>query len=133
MAAPEDRETYAIIGAAMQVHGTLGMGFLEPVYRAALEVEFGKRKIPWEREVELPLEYSEVILRIKYRVDFVCFRAVLVEAKALTHLTTTEEAQIINYLKASQLQRGLLINFGARSLEYKRFLAPVPTNKSLPL
>jgi GxxExxY protein len=117
-----DTETYAIIGSAMQVHRVLGPGFLEPVYRAALEVELEKRGVPWASELVLPVYYEGVQLRVRYRPDFVCFGSIVVEIKALSRIGTPEQAQIINYLKASRLQRGLLLNFGARSLEYKRFL-----------
>lgn len=117
-----DPETFAIIGAAMKVHGVLGRGFLEPVYQGALEVEFRTRHIPYRREVDLPIFYEGVRLGVRYRVDFLCFDSVLVELKALEKITTREEAQIIHYLSASRLQRGLLLNFGVRSLQYKRFV-----------
>ena len=118
----QDPETYAVIGAAMQVHRVLGQGFLEPVYRAALELEFTKQGIPWAKEVELAISYGNVQLRVRYRADSVCFGSIIVEAKALTRLSTSEHAQIINYLKAARMSRGLLLNFGTRSLEYLRFL-----------
>ena len=108
----------------MQVHRTLGPGFLEPVHRAALELEFAKRGIPWAGEVGLAITYDGVELRVRYRADFVCYEAVIVEVKALSRLTAQEHAQIINYLRAARLRRGLLLNFGARSLEYQRFLGP---------
>ena len=106
----------------MQVHRTLGPGFLEPVYRAALELEFKKRGIPWAGEVGLAITYDGIELRVRYRPDFVCYGTVIVEVKALSRLTTQEHAQIINYLKAANLHRGLLLNFGSRSLEYQRFV-----------
>lgn len=116
-----DPQTYAIIGAAMAVHGELGNGFLEAVYQAALEPQFQYRGIAYEREKWLPVHYrGEVIAQ--YRADFVCDGQVIVELKALQKLSGHEEAQIINYLKATGLRRGLLINFGTRSLEYKRFV-----------
>lgn len=120
----EDVETYEVIGAAMQVHRTLGPGFLEPVYRAALEIEFNKRRIPWAGEVGLAITYADVELRVRYRADFVCYGGIIVEVKALTRLGGQEHAQIINYLRAAHLRRGLLLNFGTRSLEYERFLSP---------
>ena len=106
----------------MEVHRNLGCGFLEPVYQAALAVELNKRSVPFTREVGLPVFYKEVRLDTPYKVDFICFAAVVVELKALARMSGTEEAQIINYLKASEHEIGLLINFGARSLEYRRFI-----------
>ena len=117
-----DPSTYAIIGAAIEVHKQLGCGFLEPVYQEALAVEFSKREIPFHREVTLPVFYKEVRLNTPYRVDFICFEGVAVELKALARLSGTEEAQVINYLKASGHEIGLLLNFGTRSLEHKRFI-----------
>ena len=117
-----DPRTYAIIGAAMEVHRQLGCGFLEPIYQAALTIEFTKREIPFNREVSLPVLYKEVRLNTPYKVDFICFEDVVVELKALGRLSGTEEAQVINYLKAGGHEIGLLINFGTRSLEYRRFI-----------
>jgi GxxExxY protein len=119
-----DRQTYAIIGAAMEVHRHLGAGFLEPVYQEALAVEFDAQEIPNDREVELPIRYKRVVLGSHYRVDFVCFGNVLVEIKALARLSRTEESQIINYLTASRLPKALLLNFGSSSLQYRRFVGP---------
>ncbi len=118
----KDDQTQAIIGAAMKVHRELGCGFLENVYQYALAVELAKQDIPFQKEVELPVYYSEVKLGCTYRVDFICFDKVLVELKALSQLSGTEESQVINYLKASDLEKALLINFGTKSLEFKRFV-----------
>lgn len=120
MTSERDPLTYAIIGAAMTVHRTLGHGFPEPVYQEALEHEFVACQIPYLREFPLPIRYRGKLLQTNYRVDFLCYGSILVELKALQKLSGTEESQVINYLKASGQEKALLINFGARSLESKR-------------
>ena len=116
----DDPQTRAIIGAAMEVHKTLGHGFLEAVYQEALAEEFRRRGIPFRDEVQIPVFYKETRLRSSYRADFVCYEEIVVEAKALSSLTTGDEAQLLNYLKGTHLKRGLLLNFGAPSLQYRR-------------
>ncbi len=117
-----DAETYAIIGAAMEVHRELGHGFLEAVYQDALAAELARREVPFEREIEIPILYKGARLASSYRADFVCFRTIIVELKALGAITGVEESQVINYLKATGIKRGLLMNFGTRSLQYKRLV-----------
>jgi GxxExxY protein len=117
-----DPQTYAIIGAAMEVHRVLGCGFLEPVYQEALAKEFLLRGIPFRREVELPITYKGNLLAVKYKPDFICYDAVIVELKALDRLSGKEKAQVINYLKATGTERGLLLNFGTVRLEYERLI-----------
>ena len=117
-----DQQTYAIIGAAMEVHRLLGCGFLEPVYQLALAKEFLLRGIPFRREDELPVSYKGELLAVKYKPDFICYDQVIVELKALGMLGGREKAQVINYLKATGLERGLLLNFGTARLEYQRLI-----------
>jgi GxxExxY protein len=118
----KDPETFAIIGAAMEVHGELGRGFLELVYQTALPLEFQERGIPFKAEVALPIRYKNKLLTCAYRADFVCCESVILETKAISTLTGADEAQLINELKATGLTRGLLLNFGAASLEHKRLV-----------
>ena len=115
-------ESYKIIGAAMEVHKELGAGFLEAVYQEAFELELQKQEIPYEREKLLKIFYKGQKLKKRYSADFVCYDKIVVELKALGKLSTDHEAQILNYLKTSKLKLGLLINFGSRSLQYKRLI-----------
>jgi GxxExxY protein len=121
-------ESYGIIGAAMEVHKELGAGFLESVYQEAFELELQKQEIPYEREKLLNIFYRSIVqkqgqkLDKRYMADFVCYGKIVVELKALGELSTDHKAQILNYLKTSGLKLGLLINFGSRSLQYKRLV-----------
>src|SRR3989304_5089930 len=117
-----DPHTYAIIGAAMEIHRQLGHGFLEAVYQEAAAIEFPLKQIPFEREVALSVKYKNSLLPTHYRADFVCYSEIILEFKALAKLSSVEDAQLLNYLKATGLKRGLLINFGASSLQYKRLV-----------
>ena len=117
-----DPETYAIIGAAMEVHRVLGAGFLEPVYRDALAFELADRAIEHVRELPLRIAFENRLIPSIYRADFICSGRVLVEVKALRSLSAREIAQVLHYLKATRLERALLVNFGAPRLEFKRFV-----------
>jgi GxxExxY protein len=118
----DDPRTYSIIGAAMEVHRQLGCGFLEPVYQEAMAIELENRNIPFVEKAQLNLEYKGQLLRSTYNPDFICFGSVVLELKALSRTGGIEEAQVMNYLKAIGHEVGLLINFGARSLEHRRFV-----------
>lgn len=115
-------EVYKIIGAAMVVHKELGCGFLEAVYQEALSLELEEQKIPFEQEKEIEIYYKDLLLNKKYRADFVCYDKIIIEIKALSSLTSEHESQLLNYLKASETKVGLLINFGSKSLQYKRMI-----------
>ena len=127
-----DRQTYQIIGAAMEVHKELGRGFLEPVYQEALELEFNNRGIPFRPQPELPIYYKGRKLKTHYHSDFICYDDVIVELKALTRLGDSELAQVLNYLKAAHQERALLINFGSKSLEHERFVWSTNAQTSIP-
>ncbi|MBC8505131.1 MAG: GxxExxY protein [Anaerolineales bacterium] len=116
-------EVYAIIGAAIEVHRELGSGFLEAVYQEAYQMELELCKIPFEPQKRLRVYYKGKPLQANYVADLVCHNQIIIELKALDHLSGKEEAQIINYLKATGQRVGLLINFGSSGkLEWKRFV-----------
>ncbi len=116
-------EVYAIVGAAMEVYNTLGPGFLEAVYQEAFEIEMAERGIPFESQQELLVFYKGRQLRKTYLADIIAFGKIVVELKALDCLSSHEEAQLLNYLKATGLELGVLINFGAAGkLEWKRMI-----------
>jgi len=105
-------ESYKINGAAFQVYNTLGHGFLEAVYQEALEIEFKKRNIPYEREKELKIVYDGIELKQTYKADFVCFGKIIVELKAVSTIDDAHRSQVYNYLHATGHKLGLLYNFG---------------------
>ena len=116
-----ENETYAIIGAAMEVYYKLGNGFAEPVYQEALGIEFELRNILFEPQKRLHIEYKGRTLEKGYIADFLCFDQIIVEIKAVTNLSPVDWSQVMNYLKASKLRVGLLFNFGSHSrMEMKR-------------
>lgn len=113
-------ETYQIIGLCMEVHRILGKGFNEIVYKEALQYEFVKKEIPFEREKEYNIEYKDIILSKRYFADFVVFDEIILEIKAISQLTSSDIGQTLNYLACSKNNIGLVINFGEDSLKYKR-------------
>ena len=114
-------EVFAVVGAAMEVHTILGPGFLESVYQEAFEIELAARNLPFEPQKELRIFYKGRCLEKSYIADFVAFGGIVVEIKALERLSSREEAQLLNYLKATDFKVGLLINFGSVGrLEWKR-------------
>ncbi len=115
-------EVYAIVGAAFEVHKELGCGFLEAVYQEAFQLELQSRNIPFIPQKQLILFYKGQRLAKEYYADIVCYNNIIVELKALDQLSPNATAQILNYLKASRLKVGVLINFGSSSLEWKRFV-----------
>ncbi len=115
-------EVYKVVGAAIEVHKVLGRGFLEAVYHEALEIELGLREIPFESRKQLNLSYKENPLQHTYQVDFLVFSKIVVEIKALDALIYKHKSQVINYLRATQLRLGLLINFGEKSLNWERII-----------
>jgi GxxExxY protein len=121
-------EVYAIVGAAMEVHRENGFGFSEPVYQECLEIELASRKISFVPQKEMPIFYKGKQIKKTYVADLISYDKIVIELKALDKLTAREEAQVINYLKVSGLEVGVLINFGAPSLEWKRI---VLTNHSI--
>jgi GxxExxY protein len=120
---PNDRDprTYAIIGAAMQVHRDLGRGFLESIYQNCLALRFREAKVPFEREKPLAVDYLGKPVGT-FRADFVCYQDIVVELKAQTHLGPSDVAQLANYLAVTQQPLGVLLNFGAESLEFRRVI-----------
>jgi GxxExxY protein len=116
-------EVYAIVGAAMEVYNVLGPGFLEAVYQEALEIELGDRSIPFEAQIDLRIIYKTRQLKKLYTPDFLVFGKIVVEIKAIDGLTAPNEAQLLNYLKATKMPVGILINFGsADRLDWKRMV-----------
>ena len=129
-------ETYKIIGAAMEVHRHLGPGFLESVYQEALEREFNLQDIPFVAQQKIQIEYKGEKLNQYYIADLICYDKIIVELKAISCILPIHEAQVINYLTATDLKVGLLLNFGETSLYHQRIIhthkrPPISVNSSL--
>ena len=119
---PLQKESYEIIGICMEVHRILGRGFLEIVYKDALEYEFDVRGIPYEREKKYEVPYKEIILSHKFQADFVVFDEIILEVKAQKGIVDEHYRWVINYLAISKCNLGLLVNFGEDSLVTKRLI-----------
>ena len=115
-------ESYKIIGSCMKVHSELGPGFLESVYQEALEKQFLKDNIPYQREKKLSVQFDGDVLKKGFRVDFLCFDKIMVELKASSFINKMDYDQLQNYLKTTDMQLGLLVCFGSKSLIYKRII-----------
>ena len=115
-------ESYKIIGLCMEVHGILGKGHSEVVYKDALEYEFSINQIPFSREKSYKIEYKDIILPRGFNADFVVYDKIILESKAIENLTNSNVKQTLNYLAVSKLKLGLLVNFGEDSLTHKRIV-----------
>jgi GxxExxY protein len=115
-------ESYKIVGICMEVHKQLGMGFKEAVYKDALEIEFKNADISFTREKQFKIEYKGMILPHKYYADFIIYDSIILEVKSTAFIINSFVAQTINYLKASGLKLGIIVNFGEKSLTYKRIV-----------
>ncbi len=115
-------ESFQIIGACMEVYNTLGMGFLEIVYKDALEIEFKKRGIPYVREKQFPIFYKEIDMKRSFNVDFFVFDKINLEIKSTYALVDKHFLQTKNYCACAKQKLGLLVNFGEPSLVHKRIL-----------
>ena len=124
-------ESYKIVGAAMNVHNILGYGFLEPVYQEALQIELELLNVPFQREVPLPIVYRDRQLSKHYVADFVCYDKIIVELKALPAITSEHRAQVLNYLKATNFELGILLNFGTMQLASERIIREHSRNKGI--
>ncbi len=115
-------EVYQIVGAAMEVSNQLGSGFLEAVYQEALEIELSERRIPHVPQKKIAISYKGRVLKKDYVADFLCYDLIVVEIKAIKAISGIEEAQLLNYLRATNLPLGLIVNFGTPRLDWKRYI-----------
>mgnify|MGYP001008784413 CR=1 FL=1 len=115
-------ESYKILGACFTVHSELGCGFLENVYQEALAKELAVRKIPFKKEAELDILYKNEYLSKKYYADFICYDKIILDIKACENISDNHIAQVVNYLSATNFKLGIIINFGSKSLTYKRIV-----------
>ena len=122
-------EVYAVVGAAMEVSNELGAGFLEAVYQEALAIELAERRIPFAVQTPIEISYKGRKLAKQYIPDFLCYGQLIVEIKAIKQLTSIEDAQLLNYLKASGKPAGVLLNFGSPKLDWKRMAFTRPNTR----
>lgn len=121
MTKQEFKDIYNVVGAAMEVHTTLGRGMAEPIYQEALAVEMKKRGMEVEREKELRLKYKDVILEKRYFADFY-YKGIIIELKSVEEISSTHRSQLFNYMRITGQNRGILLNFGERFLRAERYL-----------
>lgn len=129
---PYKEEVFKLVGLCMEIHRELGKGHDEVIYKDAFVVELERSAILFSRELSYEISYKGVILPHHYRADFVVWNKILFEAKAVEKLTEAHVKQVLNYLAASKLELGLLVNFGADSLEWKRVVLSRPKPQALP-
>ena len=115
-------KTFKIIGAAMEVHNTIGCGFTEPLYQEAFEEELRLRGIPYQRERKIDVYYKNYKLPHQYYADFLCYDSIIVELKATDGIASEHRAQVLNYMNATHYSKALLINLGEPRLRYERFI-----------
>ena len=115
-------ESYRIVGSCLSVFNKLGSGFLESVYQEALEIQFKQDKIPFVKERKLHIKFDDIQLDKFFKADYVCFDSIIVELKATPFIHKNDVAQVLNYLRATDMRLGILVNFGEKSLTYKRVL-----------
>ena len=115
-------ETQKIISAFYEVYNNLGGGFLECVYQDALSIEFKSRNIPFEKESKMNIYYKNQLLDRYYFADFKCYDKIIIETKSVSNLAPEHTAQVLNYLKATNIRLGLLVNFGPNKIEFKRIV-----------
>ena len=119
-------ECFKIIGICMKIHSKLGPGFREIVYKDAMEIEFVNDPIPYEREKPFPIMYEGFVLKHSFDADYFVFNSIVIEVKAIPQLRTDDFRQTMNYLKASKVKLGLLINFGESKLRFHRIICTYP-------
>ncbi|MFD1294199.1 GxxExxY protein [Lutibacter holmesii] len=124
-----EEETFKVIGACINVHKKLGSGFSETVYQQAIEKEFLQANIPFEQQKEVPIYYNGEPLNEFFTVDFLCYNHVLLDIKSVRGIQEHMTQQVLNYLKSSHIEIGMLINFGEQSLKWKRLVNTISINK----